>query len=788
MKRAQSCNRSGASQEKKRKVSYATFEKWRRDFDREFKTVSWLECESAVEGGTKVVRKLKCSVCGKFRSSIIHKRNFSDRWITSGADSIRTSNIRDHATSEQHSHAMSLLSKEQAAAMGQSIVANAPIVVALNTMSADEKERTKNKFDIAYFMAMEQIAFHKFPGICELERRHGVNIGTNYTTETSTRSFTHFIAEAQRKKLVTGLQQAKFFSVLLDGSTDSRNIENELLLVVWFDKDGQANGERVVTRTSYLKIARPSTGTAKGIFDVLQTALQGLGISAISREECGKIVGIGTDGASANIAGAGLKGLVEKEIPWVVWMWCMAHRLELAIKDALKHTYFELVDDMLLRLYLLYESSPKKCRELEEIVMELRECLSIEDGGMRPVRASGSRWITHKWNAMKRVLSKYDAYTTHLASLSADPSVNSLDRAKLRGYYLKWTNAKYLLGCALFVDLLTPCSILSKVMQHDDLDILSVLTSLLRSVKEIEKLSSTSLDKWSTYAATLVKCTEKDGAIIYQSQDLKGFVEAKTYFSRNYKEYCSKVSDCLKSRLAWSDLQMLRDVILVLATQGWQKLRDENDSLEAIDRLVEHFSFPLLKANAKVEAIHSEFESMLEYACQYISLSTLEYRAVWWRLFHAPVSPEWGNALTLVELLFSLPSSNGMVERLFSQMKVAKTKKRSLLSNEALDDLLMITSARVPLREFSPDEAVDLWWIDRARRPNQKSRKPYRKHKRTRKVQDASTTASTSNYIEILSSDSEVAIQSESGSDSDESLNLLDEWDDWMESNDEADD
>ena len=94
-----------------------------------------------------MVRKFKCSVCSKFRSSIIHKRNFSDRWITGGADSIRTSNIRDHATSEQHSHAMSLLSKEQAAAMGQSIVANAPIVVALNTMSADEKERTKNKID-----------------------------------------------------------------------------------------------------------------------------------------------------------------------------------------------------------------------------------------------------------------------------------------------------------------------------------------------------------------------------------------------------------------------------------------------------------------------------------------------------------------------------------------------------------------------------------------------------------------------------------------------------------------
>ena len=34
-----------------RKVAYATFEKWRRDFDRDLQTVSWLECKSAVENG-----------------------------------------------------------------------------------------------------------------------------------------------------------------------------------------------------------------------------------------------------------------------------------------------------------------------------------------------------------------------------------------------------------------------------------------------------------------------------------------------------------------------------------------------------------------------------------------------------------------------------------------------------------------------------------------------------------------------------------------------------------------
>jgi len=125
---------------------------------------------------------------------------------------------------------------------------------------------------------------------------------------------------------------------------------------------------------------------------------------------------------------------------------------------------------------------------------------------------------------------------------------------------------------------------------------------------------------------------------------------------------------------------MLRNIILVLATQGWQKLLDENDNLNAIDMFVEHFSIPLVKANVCLETVRSEFVGILDYACQYISLSTLEYCAVWWRVFHAPVSSEWINTLALIELLFSLPSSSGTVQRVFSQMNVSKSNRSSSLS------------------------------------------------------------------------------------------------------------
>ena len=242
----------------------------------------------------------------------------------------------------------------------------------------------------------------------------------------------------------------------MNGSTDTANIDNKLILAVWCDQDG--GDERIHTQMEYFTVVRPQAVTAEGLSKVLESALQGLGIEEISAEKCLKLVGIGTDGAAANIAAAGLKGLVEGRLSWVFWMWCMAHRLELATKDALKPTAFALVDELLLGLYYLYEKSPKRCRELEDIVTDLKACFSFND-------ASGSRWIAHKQNAMKRVVSKFGAYTNHLAALSEDKSVRPADRTKLKGYYNKWTDAKYLIGCALFIDLLSPCTTFSKCMK-----------------------------------------------------------------------------------------------------------------------------------------------------------------------------------------------------------------------------------------------------------------------------------------------------------------------------------
>ena len=121
------------------------------------------------------------------------------------------------------------------------------------------------------------MSYLKYPQICELERHHGVNLGTSYINEAAGKTFIHYIAESRRCELADHLKKANFFWLLLDGSTDEGNIDNELILIVWCNVDG--TGETIHTKLSYFTVCRPQSVSAEGLFAVVESALQKIGIS-----------------------------------------------------------------------------------------------------------------------------------------------------------------------------------------------------------------------------------------------------------------------------------------------------------------------------------------------------------------------------------------------------------------------------------------------------------------------------------------------------------------------------
>ena len=108
---------------------------------------------------------MKCKICLKFRDKIAVRRNFNEKWLV-GAESVRISSIREHCTSYQHIHAEK---KAQADYHSLDACSYAPIAQSLHTLSDDELAKLKMKFDVAYFVASEQLALEKYPKICELQ-------------------------------------------------------------------------------------------------------------------------------------------------------------------------------------------------------------------------------------------------------------------------------------------------------------------------------------------------------------------------------------------------------------------------------------------------------------------------------------------------------------------------------------------------------------------------------------------------------------------------------------------
>ena len=77
-----------------------------------------------------------------------------------------------------------------------------------------------------------------------------------YKTCDSAKSFTHYIAQSQRQSFFDSLSTMNFYSFLMDGSTNSRNVEDELVLIQYCTQDAvKVHGRQTVEETLALTLS-----------------------------------------------------------------------------------------------------------------------------------------------------------------------------------------------------------------------------------------------------------------------------------------------------------------------------------------------------------------------------------------------------------------------------------------------------------------------------------------------------------------------------------------------------
>ena len=184
------------------------FQKWHRQYKRDYQTVSWLRCE--LNRDKTHVAPLYCEVCQKYVHSVQSLRNFSRVWMT-GSTNLKCSNVVDDATSNVHKVAMVKKKADCMKASGQSVVLSSPIGRSLANLDDETRARVRHKFDVCYMMAKESLPYSTNPALLQLAAHHGVDLGCAYSTTDSAELFTSFIAKFQCQTFLDTLL-ANFFS------------------------------------------------------------------------------------------------------------------------------------------------------------------------------------------------------------------------------------------------------------------------------------------------------------------------------------------------------------------------------------------------------------------------------------------------------------------------------------------------------------------------------------------------------------------------------------------------
>ena len=238
-----------------------------------------------------------------------------------------------------------------------------------------------------------------------VKMKMGTDIGSSYRSDKQCCTFTKFIAEVERKKLVEKYNRSNSVSLIIDGSTDSSVTEQELLYIRTCDKG--------IPETHFLTICAMGKATAENIYNKVIPAIC-MELDTTSEIFMKKLAGLGTDGAAVMQGkNSGLVARMKAIQPCMVGIHCMAHRLELAFKSTVKEVIvFQEIDQLLLDLYLFYHYSPLNRSLLKEAYK------SLDLGVLVPTRVGGTRWVGHELKALEHMFRGYEAITTHMSNIT----------------------------------------------------------------------------------------------------------------------------------------------------------------------------------------------------------------------------------------------------------------------------------------------------------------------------------------------------------------------------------
>ena len=180
--------------------------------------------------------------------------------------SVKKYSLEKHVEGDPDLYAVDLEKQVGADTYNQEAVSSLPIGRGLAKMA----EKSKVRYNTVYYLAKNECLYSEFRDLLVLQGKNGVKMSDMYCNERAGANFVDAIGTSICQKL-EDLEKCNYFTLLMDGSTDSSFTEQELIYVSFLDSKGTLSVKFLSIEDIKHAHADELKGTLKGLRQFLIT-------------------------------------------------------------------------------------------------------------------------------------------------------------------------------------------------------------------------------------------------------------------------------------------------------------------------------------------------------------------------------------------------------------------------------------------------------------------------------------------------------------------------------------
>ncbi len=582
------------------------------------------------------------------------------------------------------------------------------------------REAYRKMFTTAYELAVTPtMPLQHFEVLIKCQRKNGVRLIKGKSDSHACKEYIHYIADAVSEKVAVILGSSDFMSVLSDGSQARKTKKEKELILVRTER----NGIPVYFVSSLLEMADYGGANANSIKKAIdQVFCEKMHLDEESYLK--SMVAATADGASVNFGiYQGVLTQLKSTRPWLLTIHCVNHRVELAVKDAMKVKPFEDVD----QFYQANATLLKRSSDLTAALSRTAAAMNITCYNLPKI--TGTRFVSHRRRGLQRLLHMWPVFITAYENVIAENKKKAETIAKLRGLLIKFRTVKVLYNVCSYLDLLDKISPISLVFEGNDLLPCEIQPSLLLTLEGLDELTN----------AKEVNDVPIDSNLLYFSFEANDG-DATASMSREYqqsgnekrkernKEFITvtvggmqmngaeflisdtigavaiKLRENLIDRFSDFSSKVYQDMKW-LDPQNWQYDNKEYGNQQIVD-LSNHFQVPLESKGFLLKQALIEWKSLKRIVPKYFSPETSAFSI--WRSLLCKRKDEFPNMCLLAKLLLTISGSNSSVERGFSILTMMLSDHRLSTSQEVLEERMIISANDKNWSDTERQEIIDV--------------------------------------------------------------------------------